>query len=187
MEKKQESIQEKDPCLEGMQEKMRSLESILQCPICTSLLSDPRMTLCGHHFCGECWSKYKKITKGDTCPICRQVCVYPAVKNRLLGEVLSIVFNTKKRKRKECGEKEIIRRIYHSLNKKTPFPFGYQKYFDHILESCGIEDITLCGCGLISLERVVRKENHNHGRPFLSCPLGKEGCGFFEWLDVTSS
>ena len=144
------------------------------------------MTLCGHHFCFQCWSKYKSLTKGETCPLCRRVCIYPAIENKLLTEVLGVVFKTKKRKRTECKEKDIIRKIYHSFNKTTVLPFGYKKYFDRILESSCLEDLTLCQCGLLALERKVRKQNKNHGRPFYSCPIGYEGCGFFEWLDVVS-
>lgn len=41
-----------------------------------------------------------------------------------------------------------------------------------------------CKCGKNSVERTVRKEGPNKGRPFYCCSAGKDtGCDYFEWVD----
>ena len=167
----------------------KEIEEIIECPICTDRLNSPVMTLCGHNFCKECWNQYKSLTKGETCPLCRQITIYSAVPNLLLKKVINLLYPSegkRKRKRESCSEKKLIQKIYNSLPSKIELPYGYKKYFDMKLEQSDLSDLTLCKCGLIAFERKVRKENQNHGRPFYSCPLGFEGCGFFVWLDGQS-
>lgn len=41
----------------------------LDCPICASLLSDPRITPCGHTFCANCLSAH--ISAASNCPVCQ--------------------------------------------------------------------------------------------------------------------
>ena len=168
----------------------KHVEQFLECPICTEFMNVPMMTVCGHSFCESCWDKYKRITKGETCPMCRNPCIYPAMKNRILKDLIHLLFpnkkNTKKRSR-EITTVDLIRQIYEQINKNVSFPYGYQRYFETKLETCVASDLKLCNCGLLALEKIVRKEGKNQGRPFFSCPLFKKGCGYFEWIDSVTA
>jgi DNA topoisomerase-3 len=43
--------------------------------------------------------------------------------------------------------------------------------------------IPQCNCSEPAVEKTVMKESENKGRKFYSCRDGKDGCGFFEWMD----
>lgn len=48
------------------------IDDFLKCSICSSFLSDPHTTFCGHTFCCDCISSWLKSKK--TCPLCRADC-----------------------------------------------------------------------------------------------------------------
>ena len=44
----------------------------MECVLCTERYRDPRLLLCGHHFCTVCLEKLVKVGS-LTCPTCRYV------------------------------------------------------------------------------------------------------------------
>ena len=163
------------------------LKEECMCPICHETMFRPMMTSCGHTFCSSCWDQFKGISNGgETCPMCRHSLVSPAVLNKTLWNIIQLLEpEIKKKKTKREPRRELIYNIYNHMNMQSALPYGYKEYMDTKIESCCIHDIALCRCGLVAMERLVRKEGGNKGRPFLSCPFAKAGCGFFEWLDET--
>ncbi|XP_011666889.1 tripartite motif-containing protein 2-like [Strongylocentrotus purpuratus] len=58
----------------------KQLSDSLQCPICTELLSKPKLLPCSHSFCGSCLYQlhsFKGFTVTISCPVCRQVAHVP--------------------------------------------------------------------------------------------------------------
>src|SRR6218665_3345540 len=59
------------------------LQKIIECPICMSTFTDPRMLSCIHTFCFECLSRIGEVEQkkpGDKipCPMCRKEFIIPA-------------------------------------------------------------------------------------------------------------
>ena len=57
---------------------LKSIQTTLQCGICTNLLSEPRVTACGDIFCLDCLTQWADYTENDarayvlSCPTCRR-------------------------------------------------------------------------------------------------------------------
>ena len=172
--------------LDMMQETITKMKEECMCPICHETMIRPMMTSCGHTFCSLCWDQFKAMTNGgESCPMCRHTLVNPAVLNKALWNIIQLLepgLNLKRKKTVDARV-DLIYNIYKHT--KGVFPYGYKEYMDTKLDTCCVQDITLCRCGLVAMERLVRKEGGNKGRPFSSCPFAKSGCGFFEWLDGT--
>jgi len=64
----------------GGTDNLSSLEELLECAICTDLLTDPKMLQCGHTFCAECLQGVYNASgqSGNLrCPNCRAVTPVP--------------------------------------------------------------------------------------------------------------
>ena len=56
------------------------IKDITECPICTDMFCNPKISPCFHTFCLKCIEQYgKDKTVGDSisCPICRKECIIP--------------------------------------------------------------------------------------------------------------
>ena len=59
-----------------------------ECAICTDLLVAPvQLAVCGHRFCGECYSEYENMYVID-----RHICIYQKLANIILWEVINDTF-----------------------------------------------------------------------------------------------
>ena len=172
-----------------MDELRQRVQNEATCPICTELLSEPLMTECGHSYCEECWDSFRGYTTGTNCPLCRTTLTRPAIRNKALCDVLRVVFPDRSTTVSPAKRDftHFVLNIYRAISRKKKFPFGYRQYLDTTLSTYAPNDITLCGCGLVALDRTVRKNGPNQGRPFSSCPLAREGCGHFHWQDEPAS
>ena len=56
-----------------MSEFARKVSRVLQCPVCSELISDPKQLSCTHTFCNKCLNDILKSSSQNylTCPICR--------------------------------------------------------------------------------------------------------------------
>ena len=57
------------------------MDEILECPICSHMLTDPRVLPCGHTYCLPCmhvWSVDKRPGDKLDCPECRQEFIVPS-------------------------------------------------------------------------------------------------------------
>ncbi len=51
---------------------MYDLKYVLNCQICTCLMSDPTTLQCGHSFCRDCTIRWFFKYNKSNCPVCRQ-------------------------------------------------------------------------------------------------------------------
>ena len=88
---------------------MNQLSTSIECPICLSLYSHPRMlTNCGHTFCSSCLAKMT-LLNNIICPLCKVVTpISSIIPNHVLIDVIrAIKIQTKK-----------IRMINNNINPK---------------------------------------------------------------------
>ena len=72
----------------------RSIEKLLECPLCIDLLCEPVTTLCGHSFCRLCLVQCLQRSS-KTCPTCRAQChILPeeVQENHTLAQLSSSLF-----------------------------------------------------------------------------------------------
>ena len=51
---------------------MAPLADEFKCPLCLSLMNEPQLTTCGHHFCKSCIEPLLKRQPGSECPVCNE-------------------------------------------------------------------------------------------------------------------
>ena len=57
----------------------KELIDILECPICTEVMSDPRALPCQHTFCFQCIKQHANTNNGgllSNCPVCRKTFIF---------------------------------------------------------------------------------------------------------------
>ena len=157
----------------------------VQCPICHEIMFKPMMTTaCGHSFCHGCWDTFCGYATSTVCPMCRAVQTTPAILNKTLHHVIQVLFPNTQKTETKADMASFVRRIYNGMNTSRRFPRGYHEFMETRLATCAHNDIILCNCGLVAMDRTVRKDGRNKGRPFSSCPFAQQGCGHFQWLDT---
>jgi len=167
-----------------MDKLLETLAEEVKCPICHEIMMKPMITsACGHSFCHGCWNQFRGLTGATACPMCRTTQTTPAILNKTLWDVIQVLFPTAPAPETEDFT-TFITKIYTGMMKTHSFPYGYRQFMDTRLESCAPNDIVLCKCGLVAMDRTVRKDGPNRGRPFSSCPFAQQGCGHFQWLDT---
>eukprot|EP01125_Pyxidicula_operculata_P017431 TRINITY_DN6106_c0_g1_i3.p1 TRINITY_DN6106_c0_g1~~TRINITY_DN6106_c0_g1_i3.p1 ORF type:complete len:174 (+),score=3.62 TRINITY_DN6106_c0_g1_i3:24-545(+) len=128
------------------------LDSDYVCTICINVLNRPVQTICGHSFCNDCISTYRKLS--ESCPICREN----------LGN--GSVFPDKK------TERQISSKIVNCPNRECKEKTDYGNIFKH-LDTCMYEIVECTQNCKMKIERGILEEHITH-----TCPKTKVKCEF---------